>query len=100
MRLEPSLLLAGIPKPGQGEPLLPGPMETELAPRSLATLDVRLTKQCRNALAPVEFLTQRREIATVRTPGFAAIPLWESQNFWLSLKLASHNFAKIVSAYN
>lgn len=53
---------------------IPGPMETWLAHRSLATLDVRLTRQCLNTLALAEFLTQREEIATVRYPGLRRDP--------------------------
>ena len=48
---------------------VPGPMEVWLAQRSLATLDVRLERQCKNALALAEFLTQRAEVSGLRYPG-------------------------------
>ena len=48
---------------------IPGPMEAWLAHRSLATLDVRLTRQCQNAQAIAEFLVQCRGVEAVRYPG-------------------------------
>lgn len=46
-----------------------GPFETWLAHRSLATLDVRLERQCRSALALAEALAERDDVADVRYPG-------------------------------
>jgi cystathionine gamma-lyase len=48
---------------------VPGPFETWLAHRSLATLDVRLERQCRNARAIADFLATRRDVTGVRYPG-------------------------------
>jgi cystathionine gamma-lyase len=53
---------------------IPGPMETWLAHRSLATLDVRLERQCANALGIARFLQQRKPVQAVRYPGLAADP--------------------------
>lgn len=46
-----------------------GPFETWLAHRSLATLDLRLERQCANALAIAELLAARDDVAGVRYPG-------------------------------
>jgi cystathionine gamma-lyase len=46
-----------------------GPMEVWLAHRSLATLDVRLERQCGNALAIAALLQQHPAAAGVRYPG-------------------------------
>ena len=51
---------------------VPGPMEIWLAHRSLATLDVRLERQCNNALAIAKFLLSRPETLMVRYPGLAS----------------------------
>jgi cystathionine gamma-lyase len=48
---------------------IPGPMETWLAHRSLATLALRLERQSANALAVAEFLQNRPEVLSVRYPG-------------------------------
>lgn len=48
---------------------VPGPMEVWLAHRSLATLDLRLGKQCENALGIAKFLSGRSEVKSVRYPG-------------------------------
>jgi len=53
---------------------VPGPMEVWLAHRSLATLHVRLERQCRNALDIAEFLTTRPEVSVVRYPGLTTDP--------------------------
>jgi cystathionine gamma-lyase len=47
----------------------PGPMEVWLAHRSLATLDVRLKRQCENALVIAEFLASRADVYGLRYPG-------------------------------
>lgn len=51
-----------------------GPFEAWLAHRSLATLDVRLERQCANALALAELLAGRTDVAAVRYPGLAGDP--------------------------
>jgi cystathionine gamma-lyase len=51
-----------------------GPFETWLAHRSLATLDVRLERQCANAQAIAELLAGRDDVAGVRYPGLAGDP--------------------------
>ncbi|GAC1388919.1 MAG: cystathionine gamma-lyase [Ktedonobacteraceae bacterium] len=48
---------------------VPGPMEVWLAHRSLATLDVRLERQCKNAFAIAQFLTTQPAVHFVRYPG-------------------------------
>jgi cystathionine gamma-lyase len=53
---------------------IPGPFETWLAHRSLATLEVRLVRQCANAAALAELLADRDEVSQVRYPGLAADP--------------------------
>ncbi len=47
----------------------PGPMETWLAHRGLATLDLRLARQATNAAALVEMLRAHPAVAAVRWPG-------------------------------
>jgi cystathionine gamma-lyase len=46
-----------------------GPFEVWLAHRSLATLDVRLERQCATALALAEVLVARDDVSAVRYPG-------------------------------
>jgi cystathionine gamma-lyase len=53
---------------------IPGPMEVWLAHRSLATLPLRLRKQCQSAQAIAAWLTQRTEVARVCYPGLATHP--------------------------
>jgi cystathionine gamma-lyase len=48
---------------------VPGPMEVWLAHRSLATLDMRLERQCKNALEIARLLAARPEVQRVRYPG-------------------------------
>jgi cystathionine gamma-lyase len=55
---------------------VPGPMEVWLAHRSLATLDVRLERQCGNALAIAGFLASRPDVQGVRYPGLPADPAY------------------------
>jgi cystathionine gamma-lyase len=52
----------------------PGPMEVWLAHRSLATLDVRLQRQCANALAIAGFLAARPDVKALRYPGLPVDP--------------------------
>ena len=53
---------------------IPGPFEVWLAHRSLATLDVRMERQCRNALALAEALAAHGAVADVRYPGLPSHP--------------------------
>jgi cystathionine gamma-lyase len=48
---------------------VPGPMEVWLAHRSLATLELRLGRQCANAQAIATFLATRDDVSDVRYPG-------------------------------
>ena len=48
---------------------VPGPLEAWLAHRSLATLELRLERQCANALALAERLLFRDDVSAVRYPG-------------------------------
>jgi cystathionine gamma-lyase len=49
-------------------------MEVWLAHRSLLTLDVRLERQCKNALEIARFLASRPEVLLVRYPGLTQDP--------------------------
>lgn len=53
---------------------IPGPFEAWLLHRSLATLDVRVERQCANALAVAELLAARDDVAEVRYPGLPSDP--------------------------
>lgn len=53
---------------------IPGPFEAWLAHRSLATLEVRLARQCVNAGALAELLGGRAEVSELRYPGLSADP--------------------------
>ena len=53
---------------------IPGPFEAWLLHRSLATLELRLKRQCANSLALAHFLKRRREVADVRHPGLDGHP--------------------------
>ncbi len=53
---------------------VPGPMEVWLAHRSLATLDMRLERQSRNALEIARLLASRPEVKRVRYPGLPQDP--------------------------
>src|SRR5690606_25444932 len=53
---------------------IPGPMESWLAHRSLATLELRLTRQSANARAVAEWLAARPEVGEVRYPGLPDDP--------------------------
>lgn len=53
---------------------VPGPFEAWLAHRSLATLDVRLERQCGSALALAELLAARSDVTGVRYPGLPQDP--------------------------
>jgi cystathionine gamma-lyase len=56
---------------------VPGPFEAWLAHRSLATLELRLERQCGTALALAERLLFRDDLAGVRHPGLPADPAHE-----------------------
>ncbi|MFF3554506.1 cystathionine gamma-lyase [Streptomyces tsukubensis] len=53
---------------------IPGPMETWLAHRSLATLHLRIDRQCINALALARALGERAEVTGLRYPGLPTDP--------------------------
>jgi cystathionine gamma-lyase len=54
-----------------------GPLETWLAHRSLATLDVRFERQCANALALAQALADRDDVDDLRYPGLPGHPQHE-----------------------
>jgi cystathionine gamma-lyase len=56
---------------------VPGPLETWLAHRSLATLDVRLRRASSNALELAGMLLARPDVADVRYPGLPGHPAHE-----------------------
>jgi cystathionine gamma-lyase len=56
---------------------IPGPFETWLAHRSLATLELRLERQCQTALALAERLLYRGDVESVRYPGLPGDPAHE-----------------------
>ncbi|MFE2976407.1 cystathionine gamma-lyase [Streptomyces sp. NPDC059258] len=53
---------------------IPGPMEAWLAHRSLATLQLRIDRQCTTALALAEALAKRTEVTGLRYPGLPTDP--------------------------
>jgi cystathionine gamma-lyase len=53
---------------------IPGPMEVWLAHRSLATLPLRLTRQCASAQALASLLATRPDVEGVRYPGLPGHP--------------------------
>ncbi|UQA97875.1 cystathionine gamma-lyase [Streptomyces halobius] len=53
---------------------IPGPMESWLAHRSLATLDLRVRQQAAGALALAEALRDRPEVTGLRHPGLPSDP--------------------------
>ncbi|MFH9608548.1 cystathionine gamma-lyase [Streptomyces sp. NPDC017448] len=53
---------------------IPGPMEAWLAHRSLATLQLRIDRQCTTALALAEALGGRAEVTGLRYPGLPTDP--------------------------
>ena len=56
---------------------VPGPMEVWLAYRSLATLEMRLERQCHNALAIAEYLATRIDVNGLRYPALSSDPSHE-----------------------
>ena len=55
---------------------IPGPMVVWLAHRSLSTLDVRLERQCKNAIAVASFLDSRADVQGLRYPGLPNDPAY------------------------
>ena len=53
---------------------VPGPMEVWLAHRSLGTLEMRLERQARNAMALATHLISRTDVSAVRYPGLPRDP--------------------------
>jgi cystathionine gamma-lyase len=53
---------------------IPGPMETWLAHRSLATLPLRLTRQCDSALRLAQMLSDNQHVEAVFYPGLRSHP--------------------------
>lgn len=53
---------------------IPGPMETWLVHRGLATLDMRLERMTQNAQRVAEFLTTHERVISVRYPGLLVDP--------------------------
>ena len=56
---------------------VPGPMEVWLADRSLATLEMRLERQSRNAQQIAQFLEKHHKVTGLRYPGLANDPAHE-----------------------
>lgn len=56
---------------------VPGPMEVWLAHRSLATLHLRLERQCASALTIAQFLSEQPSVSDVRYPGLTTHPVHE-----------------------
>lgn len=80
---------------------IPGPMEVWLAHRSLATLDMRIERHAKNALAVAEFLSSRPEIKGLRYPGLRSDPAYpiasKQMKFYgtvISFELASQQLAE------
>ena len=71
---------------------VPGPLETWLAHRSLATLDVRLRRGCANAQAVAELLDARPDVTGVRYPGLPGHPAHE-----LAARQLGGLFGQVVS---
>jgi cystathionine gamma-lyase len=70
-------LLAGLNAWRTQVGAIPGPMETWLAHRSLATLDVRLRRQCANALTIAKVLCEHPAVMACRYPGLPEDPAHE-----------------------
>lgn len=71
--LDPELA-AGVRRWRKVVGAIPGPMEAWLAHRSLATLELRIERQCANALALAEALTEHPEVTGLRYPGLPTDP--------------------------
>jgi cystathionine gamma-lyase len=53
---------------------IPGPMEVWLAHRALATLSLRIKRECESALQLAQFLAKDKNVSAVYYPGLAAHP--------------------------
>ncbi len=80
---------------------IPGPMEVWLAHRSLHTLDMRIERHGKNALAVAQVLAARPEVKNVRYPGLPGDPAYpiasRQMHFYgtvVSFELASRDFAE------
>jgi cystathionine gamma-lyase len=79
---------------------IPGPMETWLVHRSLATLDMRLERMCENAQKLAAAIQQHPKVLSIRYPGLESDPSHnvakKQQNlfgFVISFELADKNTA-------
>ena len=71
--LDPQLA-AGVRRWRKVVGAIPGPMEAWLAHRSLATLELRIDRQCATALTLAEALGKRPEVTGLRYPGLPTDP--------------------------
>ncbi|OKJ74112.1 cystathionine gamma-lyase [Streptomyces sp. CB02460] len=67
-------LTAGVRRWRKIAGAIPGPMEAWLAHRSLATLELRIERQCANALVLAEVLTKHQAVSGLRYPGLPTDP--------------------------
>ncbi|MFC8532869.1 cystathionine gamma-lyase [Streptomyces sp. NPDC057249] len=67
-------LTAGVRRWRKIAGAIPGPMEAWLAHRSLATLELRIERQCANALALAEVLSAHQAVSGLRYPGLPTDP--------------------------
>ena len=70
---------------------VPGPFEAWLAHRSIATLDMRLERQCATAHALAETLARRDDVSAVRYPGLPTDPAHQHASRQMT------NFGSIVA---
>jgi cystathionine gamma-lyase len=70
-------LAAGVRRWRKVVGAIPGPMEAWLAHRSLATLQLRIERQCANALALAGALGGRDEVTGLRYPGLPSDPSYK-----------------------
>lgn len=67
-------LAAGVRRWRKVVGAIPGPMEAWLAHRSLATLELRIDRQCATALTLAQALGKRSEVTGLRYPGLPSDP--------------------------
>ncbi|MFB8084715.1 cystathionine gamma-lyase [Streptomyces sp. NPDC055992] len=67
-------LAAGVRRWRKVVGAIPGPMEAWLAHRSLATLELRIERQCANALVLAETLAKHQAVSGLRYPGLPTDP--------------------------
>ncbi|MEV7678940.1 cystathionine gamma-lyase [Streptomyces sp. NPDC088341] len=67
-------LAAGVRRWRKVVGAIPGPMEAWLAHRSLATLQLRVDRQCASALTVARALLERAEVSGLRYPGLPSDP--------------------------